>query len=130
MKEKKQYNPELGQYLFGQTPQAYEPSDFLESALTLISHAWSEATGEGWNSPFGNYGSKWKCDTFEVEAYSWNEEYDQPYNFKWRDIEISWYKYLGRGMSVNREVSFEEVTQMVKECLDDLAKYKESNGKQ
>lgn len=68
-------------------------------------------------NPFSNSGETFKCDAFEVEAYSWNDEYEQPYNFKWKDVEISWYKYLGRGMSANREISPELAATMLDECI-------------
>jgi len=78
----------------------------------MISREWDRVM---WNinqkeipSPFENTATTWKCDTFEIEAYSWNEDYDQPYNFKYKDIEISWYKYFGRGMSVNKQVKYNE----------------------
>jgi hypothetical protein len=70
--------------------------------------------------PFSNTGADFKCNAFEVESYSWNEDIEQPYNFKWRDLEVSWYKYCGRGMSVNRVPKVREIIEMVHECLDEL----------
>ena len=54
------------------------------------------------DNPFDNTGEKFKIDgVFEVEAYNWNDDYKQPYNFKYKNIEISWYKYLGRDTTIN-----------------------------
>lgn len=78
-------------------------------------------------NPFGNSGETWECYEFKVEAYSWNDEYNQPFNFKWKDIEVSWYKYMGRGMSQNRQISPEEVGDMLDACLGALKEYEKQN---
>jgi len=80
-----------------------------------------------YQSPFANTGQEFKCEVFEVQAYCWNEDIDQPFNFKWRDVEISWYKYLGRGMSANKELSPDLASKMLKECLEFLEKYENEN---
>lgn len=41
-------------------------------------------------------------------------------NFKCGDLEIRWYKYIGRGMSVNREVSREELRQIFRKCRQSI----------
>lgn len=74
------------------------------------------------HSPFGNTGERFSCDVFEVQAYEWNEDDEQLYNFKWNDIEIRWYKYLGRGMYQNRLTSNDEIAKMIDSCLDYLYK--------
>ena len=117
----KNYQPELGQAVFGQPFKQYEAPDWVEAFLRAIE---SELERVQWNihqveyrSPFSNTGNKYKNDTFEVEAYDWDEERDQPYNFKWKDFEIGWYKYCGRGMSMSREITPDEGVQMLNECL-------------
>lgn len=78
--------------------------------------------------PFDNTAQEYKCPAFEVEAYDWSEEEDeegnpintQEYNFKWRDVKIKWYKYLGRGMEANKELTAEEAELMLEECLNYL----------
>lgn len=116
------YEPELGQLCFGQPFKEYKVSDLVIAALHEIDDKLSTVM---WNiyqkeysSPFSNTGNSFKCDTFEVEAYSWNDAMEQPYNFKWKDVEISWYKYLGRGVSSNIEISPELANQMLNECLE------------
>ena len=115
------YEPEIGQAVFGQPHQEFAGGDLLEAALRAIE---SELCRVQWNlhqvdyaSPFGNTGSRYANDVFQVEAYSWNDEVEQPWNFKWRDIEVSWYKHCGRGLSVNRRVSPDEVAEMLTLCL-------------
>lgn len=126
-----EYIPELGQAVFGQPYKSYGASGMLIAALESISSEidrvmWN-ITQERYNSPFSNSGNEFKCDTFEVEAYSWNEDYEQLYNFKWKDFEVSWYKYLGRGTSINRKISNDEIAEMLDECLDALLKYEKEN---
>lgn len=123
------YEPEIGQAMFGQPYREHGASELLIAALSAID---SELDRVMWNknqvsydSPFANTGNSFKNDTFEVEAYSWNEEYDQPYNFKWKDVEISWYKWHGRGTSVNQELSPERISEMLNDCLYSLGKMEE-----
>ncbi|KKK64693.1 hypothetical protein LCGC14_2981660, partial [marine sediment metagenome] len=124
------YEPELGQMIFGQPYKEHKASNLMIAALRAIG---DELGRVMWNihqeiyaSPFDNTGNAFKeIQTFQVEAYSWNEEYEQPWNFKWKDIEVSWYKYYGRGTSVNREVSPLEIAQMLDACLSVLLEYDE-----
>ena len=124
-KAMKNYQPELGQLCFGQPWKRYDCSDYLEAALRMIQ---LELERVLWNihqkskEPFENIGDKFKNDVFEVEAYSWDEDRTQPYNFKCGDIEVSWYKHLGRGMSVNREVSPNQMAEALHLCLDSIKK--------
>lgn len=41
-------------------------------------------------------------------------------NFRYGDLEIRWYKYIGRGMSVNREVTREELRRIFRKCRQSL----------
>lgn len=41
-------------------------------------------------------------------------------NFKCDDLEIRWYKYIGRGMSVNREASRKELRQIFRKCRQSI----------
>lgn len=83
--------------------------------LTLLNHDHKE-----YNSPFSNTAEKFKNDVFEVEAYSWDDDYEQPYNFKCGDIEISWYKYLGRDTTINGNYSAEYIVEMFNKCIQSL----------
>lgn len=123
--------PELGQMAFGQPCQYYGCSNLMEAALVSISGELERIRcnihQKVMPNPFGNSGETWECDEFKVEAYSWNDEYNQPYNFKWKDIEVSWYKYIGRGMSQNRQISAEEIGTMLNACLGALKDYGNQN---
>lgn len=125
-----EYTPELGQMLFGQPHKQYQVSDLVEAVLTLLRYRLETAR---WNvdqkeppDPFGNSGEDFKTDVFHVQAYSWGDD-EQPYNFKWRNIEISWYKYMGRGMSANMEITSYMADEMLKDCLASIGKYEAEN---
>ena len=103
-----------------------KPSDKLViSSLRSIEESldvymWNK-TQKNYNSPFGNTGNSFKNDVFEVNAYYWGadeKEIEKP-NFKYKNIEIYWYKYLGRGMCIP-EMTYEELDDMLNECLKSL----------
>ena len=116
-----EFEPELGQ-LFSEHPfHLYDCEPYVEAALTLISQelerVMENKTQEEYDNPFHNTGNDFECDTFKVDSYSWSDD-NQPWNFKWKQVEISWYKGMGRGMSINCELSPDECAVMLKECLD------------
>lgn len=113
-----QYQPELGQMLYGQPTHALTVPVDVEVALDAISSAVVIFCDFGpCESPFSNSGARFKWSCFTVHSYDWNESREQEWNFKWRDFEVSWYKYLGRGMSRNRKISKAELREMLRECL-------------
>ena len=73
-----------------------------------------------YDSPFSNTGEKFKNDVFEVEAYSWDDEYNQEYNFKWKDYKVRWYKHCLRDPQANREMTPDECAKMLDECLESI----------
>lgn len=116
------YEPELGQSVFGQPWKQFECPEIVVKALRSIRNTMElKHIGEDHGyTPFDNSGMDYRNEVFEAHAYNWNEEEEQLYNFKWKDFEVSWYKYLGRGMSQNREIKTDELLQMVKECVASL----------
>lgn len=88
------------------------------AALQALQLAWSVERPQE-DNPFANTAAHYKGTVFEVHAYSWSDA-DQPFNFKWRDVEVSWYKYLGRGTHLNREVEPAEVAEMLEACMLEL----------
>lgn len=64
------------------------------------------------------------CDCGVDRAYTiWRKRNNHTFdcrvvapNFKCGDLEIRWYKYIGRGMSVNREITREELRQIFSRC--------------
>lgn len=103
----------------------YNVPSYVEAALNKID---TELDRVMWNihqeeyeSPFSNSGNEYRDKIFEVEAYDWDEDSQQEYNFKWRDYKIRWYKYCGRGMEANRYISPQECAEMLDECLADIS---------
>lgn len=115
-----EYTPELGQMMFGQPTQRFEVPRFVEPLLRGISdelcRVMFNKNQEEYNSPFDNTGASYRNEVFEVHAYSWADD-EQPFNFKWGDLKISWYKYLGRGMSANQEISPDYAVRMFDACV-------------
>lgn len=107
------YVPEIGQMAYGQPWQELECPDWIVASLEVLRDALIDAKDI---DPFGNTGDEFICEAFHVEAYSWGDE-PQPWNFKWGDIEISWYKWLGRGTTINREIDRATAHRMLTECL-------------
>jgi hypothetical protein len=129
-----EYVPELGQFCFGQPHQPYAADPYLEAALFMIENELDRVMGnihqEKYPSPFRNTGNRFDCPTFSAHAYSWNEDEEQPWNFRWRDVEISWYKRLGRGLSINRAIEPNEAAVMLRECLAALREIEERDEKE
>lgn len=84
-------------------------------------------------NPMGNTGDKFTCDAFTAEAYDWKDEFgeeerDTPQvNFRWRDLEVEWYKYLGRGTYTNRPIKPDEIAEMLNDCLAALRDWEKKN---
>ena len=111
------YVPELGQAVFGQPFLDLEIQEYVETGLDVIRGSFVLYISEDFQKdPFSNTGASYKNDVFEVQAYSWGDE-EQPFNFRWKDFCVSWYKHFGRGTSQNREMSRDECKLMVRECV-------------
>ena len=115
----KKYEPELGQMINGQPYKEYEASSELINALECLAKCYDILYSKE-NNPFYNSGGEYENGVFEVEAYSWDDDYEQPYNFKWKDVEVGWYKNLGRGTTVNTEVSKADIEEMLRDCLYEM----------
>lgn len=126
------YQPELGQAAFGQPYKERDCPDYVEAALIMIreelERVLHNTTDSNYSNPFDNSGGEFKCEEFEACAYSWSDD-EQLYNFKWRDIEISWYKYLGRGMSMNKKLTPQVCSTMLTRCLKALLEYEKEHDK-
>ena len=81
---------------------------------------------ELYDNPFDNTGNSFKNDVFEVQAYNWNDDIHQDYNFKWQNVEISWYKYLGRDTTINKHLTEKEARVMYDACLASIRAMEET----
>lgn len=118
---------ELGNIMFNTNKnQVYNCPRWVVALLQDINqklkiYAWNSGHRD-FDSPFENTGNRWSNDVFEVEAYSWSDDIEQPYNFKCEDIEISWYKYLGRDTTINDDYSKDKIINMYNKCINSLIK--------
>jgi hypothetical protein len=114
------FEPEIGQLMFGAPFQEYKTPNFVEAALIMME---GELDRVMWNinqkiyeSPFRNTGNDFDSDVFSVHSYNWDDE-EQLWNFKYGDFEVSWYKHLGRSSSMNKKISPQEISDMLDTCL-------------
>lgn len=124
--------PELGQIVFGQPHQEFDVPMIMEAAIFRIRDVldtvmWNINQKE-YDSPFSNSGNSFKNETFEAVAYSWGDD-EQAYNFAWKDLRISWYKWAGRGMSSNILITPELAAACLEDCVASLHRMDEENDR-
>ena len=119
----KRYIPELGQAVFGCPTSQYDCPEYIEAGLKHLNDElcrimWNKNQKE-YQSPFGNYANEYKNDTFEVRSYYWGDNEDKAVlpNFQCGDFEVRWYKYLGRGMSMNKSLDANEFFDIIDRCI-------------
>ena len=126
---------ELGNLLFnkGNNNQRYECPEYVIALLNYLDKEiqrvmWNN-TQKDFDSPFDNTANTFKTKKFKVQAFNWNEDYAQPYNFIYYvdktksnldDVKISWYKYLGRDTTINQELDSNVVIDMFNDCLQSI----------
>lgn len=102
---------ELGNIMFNNSNrnQNYECPEFvialLERIESIIENIYWNENQEEWDSAFRNTGNEYILGDLIIKAYNWNDDCEQQYNFKYKDIEISWYKYLGRDTTINLDLN-------------------------
>ena len=122
----KPFTPQIGQFLYGQSWQPWDCPEYIVALLRYLDYemdrVWRNNSIQ-YDSPFDNSGNVigYRNDVFEVHAYDWGEE-QQGFNFKYEDIEISWYKGLGRATTINRLVTPDEMVVMFSRCLESVRK--------
>ena len=111
---------ELGQMLWGHPVQSHDVPEIWIAALDAVNgeieRVWFNERQIAVRGPMCNSGERYDCDAFSAHAYDWDDE-EQPWNFKWRDVRISWYKWCGRGMSANMPLTPDMAAEMLTECL-------------
>lgn len=123
---------ELGNVIFNQNKnQKYNcPEyviDLLKGIESRLERIYWNNNQEELESPFQNTGNKIDLGPLKIQAYNWNEDESTDYNFKYKDLEISWYKYLGRDTTINidpKEKDFlEKIIGYYNEILELLDNY-------
>lgn len=118
------YEPELGQALFGQPTKQFAVPAIMDAAIEAIACEIERVVGNTKHldlCPMRNAAEAFRCATFGAWAYDWAGD-EQPYNFchPARGTCISWYKYSGRGMSANRDISPADASLILIDCLSAL----------
>jgi hypothetical protein len=117
---------ELGQYVSGREPASFQCPSFVEAGLQYlacrIEAQARNQTQEPYNAPTGNNGAECSTGIFDMRAYCWNEESPKASlpNFHCRDFKVYWYKYLGRGMTMNKDIDANEFFEIIDDCIDSL----------
>lgn len=85
-----------------------------------------------YDNPFENTANSFKLGNFEIQAYNWNDDESQEYNFIYRvdkskanmpDLKISWYKYIGRDMTINQEIDENVMVSIYDDIISQLLKF-------
>jgi hypothetical protein len=119
----KKYEPELGQMCFGCPTSEFACPEFIEAGLKHLSDEIERVEGnirqEQFDSPTHNNGSEYNTYAFQMRAYYWGEDEKKQClpNFICDGLEVRWYKYLGRGMSMNKEIDANEFFKIIEKCL-------------
>ena len=119
---------ELGQILFGNPISEFKCPEFIEAGLRHLANEierieWNNKQEE-YEAPISNNGGEYKTDTFEMRAYYWGEDEKLAAlpNFKCGSFELRWYKYCGRGMSMNKKIDANEFFEIINKCLESVRK--------
>lgn len=133
----REYEPEMGQMLFGRPWSQYDCPEWIIGLIErLSSEVWrvtNNNDGDGIR-PTDNEGSDFVNDTFEMHSYYWGEDCscesedgehgemciaDCPScrpNFRCGDFEMRWYKHARRGTSCNRVPEPVEMVNIFERC--------------
>lgn len=116
---------ELGNLMFNTNKnQKYDCPRWVIALLMELNRQLSRVmwntTQQHFDSPFENTVNEFKNSVFEVQAYNWNGDVVQKYNFKCDNIEISWYKYLGRDTTINGKYEPQIIIDMFNKCLESI----------
>lgn len=126
--EAKRYEPELGQSLFGCPAGDFECPDFVEAGLRHLAYEIERVernrTQKQYDAPIKNVAGKYNTPVFEMRSYYWgdDEKMAATPNFKCGDFEVRWYKYLGRGMSMNKPIDANRFFLLLDKCLSSVRK--------
>lgn len=128
---------ELGNMMFNTNEnQQYECPKYIIALLDYLDaqlkRVMFNINHEEYDSPFENTGNTFETDVFKVQAYDWNDDVKQDYNFIYyvdrtksnlQHIKISWYKYLGRDTTINQEIDSSIIVDMFDNCLKSILDY-------
>ena len=131
----RRYTPELGQVVFGNRWDTYECPEWfvalLEALGTEIERITHNNDPDDVRQPMANSGTELILSEFEARSYCWEDcicEDSETINehcracksnFHYGNLEVRWYKHLGRGTSINKsELRPEEGVAIFRDCLE------------
>jgi hypothetical protein len=135
------FEPELGQFAHGCPYNEFAAPEFIEAGLnhlaTEIERVEWNVRQEEYRAPVANTGDEYETPDFKLRAYYWGDctcgaedsEIEKPHaaecgvslpNFKCGDFEVRWYKWLGRGMSMIRQIDANEFFQLIDKCVESV----------
>lgn len=115
---------ELGNLMFNTNNQnqLYECPLWVVALLreieSQISRVYWNKNHQEWNSAFGNTGNEFHNSIIDIHAYAWEEDNEVEANFKCNNIEISWYKYLGRDTTINIDPESKDFKEVIVNMFD------------
>jgi hypothetical protein len=119
----KKYIPEIGQACFGCPTSEFSCPEFIEAGLKHLSDEIEivelNIRQKEFVSPTKISGTVYNTYAFQMRAYYWGEDekIQSTPNFSCDGLEIRWYKYLGRGMSMNKEIDANNFFKIIDKCL-------------
>lgn len=114
---------ELGQMVFGNPVGEYECPEYVEA---LFGYIFEEIERVYWNKNQKEW-VKYEDPGFkglEIRGYYWGDnkrESGKP-NFRWNGVELRWYKYFGRSMTVNVSMTEKQWVEWFNDCLGYIRK--------
>ncbi len=109
----------------GMIPDEDLRAQLIEVGIRLI----AEKCGDDDNFP-EKYGAKFDNNVFSMHPYCWCEkedckycrDYDPAPNFAYHGgLKVHWYKYIGRSMEIEGDVSAEKMLDIIRECLESIS---------
>ena len=104
----------------------YECPEFIEAGLRYLAGEierveWN-ITQKKYEAPVANNGGFYKTGIFMIRAYDWGRNSNRLPNFRYGRFCVWWYKYLGRGMLMNKPIDANEFFQILDKCLASVRK--------
>lgn len=104
----------------------HEVPDYVSKGLDTLGQMIAELKKVP--NPCENNSAVFENKTFSMRAFYWGEDESIGVlpNFKYKDFEVSWYKYLGRSMTQSREMNPEDFSKILVDCINSLGEEHES----
>lgn len=121
-------NVELGQLCFGNRFASYDAPDFVTAGFMLLENEIQRVEfnrrQKTFESPLSSGAFNltemiYKNKVFQIHAYYWgeNRRLKARPNFKCGKFEVFWYKYMGRGMTMNQNVDANQFFRIIEKCM-------------